>query len=124
MLVGGLLVLPIALVLVLGVASLLGGMGDELGALVLRRIALGLGIVWALVGVCLVALLGIQSLATTDREPNSPLTRPNNTDLRNKRPAWRPDNMFKVSCRVHFGMPKRAIPAIFRIMLPGTPNSI
>jgi hypothetical protein len=47
-------------------------MGDELGALVLRRIALGLGIVWALVGVCLVALLGIQSLATADREPNSP----------------------------------------------------
>jgi hypothetical protein len=71
-LVGGLLVLPIALVLVLGVASLLGGMGDELGALVLKRVALGLGIVWALAGVCLVAVLGIQALATGESEPKSP----------------------------------------------------
>jgi hypothetical protein len=57
-----LLVLPIAIVLVMGVASLLGGMGDEMGALVLKRVALGLGIVWALSGICLVVVLGIQSL--------------------------------------------------------------
>lgn len=69
-LVAGLLILPIALALVLGVASLLGGMGDELGAVVMKRIALGLGIVWALAGVCLVAVLGIQSLASEQAPGN------------------------------------------------------
>jgi len=71
-LVGGLLVLPIALALVLGVGSLLGGMGDELGATVLKRVALGLGIVWALDGICLVGALGIQSLNSTEQEPKFP----------------------------------------------------
>lgn len=68
-LVGGVLVAPIGIALVLGVARLLGAMGDAAGAAVLERIALGAGILWALDLVCLVAALGFNSLSGPDEPP-------------------------------------------------------
>lgn len=60
--------LPIALVIVLGVARLLAAMEDASGAMVLDRIALGVGIVWALDLVVLLLALGIRVMeSTTDR---------------------------------------------------------
>jgi purine-cytosine permease-like protein len=61
--------LPIALVIVLGVAWLLAAMQDASGAAVLDRIALGLGIVWGLDLVVLLLALGIRTLeAAGERE--------------------------------------------------------
>lgn len=60
--------LPIALVIVLGVARLLGAMEDASGALVLERIALGLGIVWGIDLVVLLLALGIRTLESTPDE--------------------------------------------------------
>ncbi len=54
--------LPIALVIVLGVARLLLAMQDTAGAAVLDRIALGTGIVWGTDLVALVLALGIRAL--------------------------------------------------------------
>ncbi len=54
--------LPIALVIVLGVARLLLAMQDTAGAAVLDRIALGTGIVWGIDLVTLVLALGIRAL--------------------------------------------------------------
>lgn len=54
--------LPIALVIVLGVARLLGTMQDASGAAVLERIALGLGIVWGINLVVLLLALGIRAI--------------------------------------------------------------
>jgi uncharacterized BrkB/YihY/UPF0761 family membrane protein len=54
--------LPIALVIVLGVARLLAAMQDASGAAVLDRIALGLGIMWGLDLVVLLLALGIRTL--------------------------------------------------------------
>jgi len=51
--------LPIILCVVLGVAGLLDAMGDSLGGLVLRRIALGGGILWTIDLICLVLVLAI-----------------------------------------------------------------
>lgn len=60
--------LPIALVIVLGVARLLSAMQDANGAAVLDRIALGLGILWALDLVILVLALGIRALENSAGE--------------------------------------------------------
>lgn len=60
--------LPIALVIVLGVARLLSAMEDASGAVVLDRIALGLGILWALALVVLLLALGIRALEGTREE--------------------------------------------------------
>ena len=61
--------LPIALVIVLGVARLLATMQDASGATVLERIALGLGIVWGIDLVVLLLALGIKALEThSERE--------------------------------------------------------
>ena len=48
MLVAGALFAPIAIVLVLAVATLLGAMQDDAGQYALKRVALGLGMLWAL----------------------------------------------------------------------------
>jgi hypothetical protein len=61
MLVGAVL-LPIAIVLVLGVGELLAGMGDDAGGQALRRIALGLGILWAFDLTCLLLATSLKSL--------------------------------------------------------------
>ena len=55
-------VLPLALVVLLGVARLLGAMQDASGALVLDRIALGVAIVWGVDLLCLLLALGINAL--------------------------------------------------------------
>lgn len=60
--------LPIALVIVLGVARLLSAMQDANGAAALDRIALGLGILWALDLVILLLALGIRALENTAGE--------------------------------------------------------
>jgi len=57
--------LPVALVIVLGVARLLASMQDASGAAVLERIALGLGIVWGIDLVVLLLALGIRALEST-----------------------------------------------------------
>ena len=54
-------VLPVAIVVVMGAARLLGAMGDEAASGVLDRIALAIGIVWAVDLVCLVVAQGINS---------------------------------------------------------------
>jgi hypothetical protein len=61
-LVAGTLILPIALALVLGLARLLGAMGDAGGQIVLDRVGLALGIIWALNLIGLVVVLGMNSL--------------------------------------------------------------
>lgn len=64
--VAGLLLLPIAIVLVLATAQLLAAMQDGGGAAVLQRIGLGLGLFWLLGLICLVVTLGINALDAAD----------------------------------------------------------
>ena len=61
------ILLPIAVCVVLGVAALLGGMGDATGEGVLHWIALAGAILWIIDLVCLVLLLAIASLCGPDR---------------------------------------------------------
>ena len=61
-LLSGACVLPVAIALVVGVARLLGAMQDESGAGVLDRVALALGILWAIDLVCLVIGMAIDAL--------------------------------------------------------------
>ena len=67
-LIAGALVLPIVISVVLAVAALLGAMGDAGGGLVLRYVALALGIGWSVVLVCLVVAGGLNSLADNPDE--------------------------------------------------------
>lgn len=60
------LVLPIAVCLVIGVASLLGTLGDLAGQAALNRIALAGGILWILALVCLVLAQAVASLDDPD----------------------------------------------------------
>lgn len=62
--IAGVLLLPIAILLVLGTASLLAAMQDAAGAVVLQRVGLALGLVWLLGLVALIVLLGVNALAT------------------------------------------------------------
>ena len=62
------LFLPITICVVLGVGTLLEGMGDVTGGDVLRRLALGCGILWGIDLICLVLVLAIGTL----RGPNEP----------------------------------------------------
>jgi hypothetical protein len=55
-------VLPLAIVVVLAVARLLEAMQDAAAAAVLDRIALGIGILWAIDLVCLLLAIGINAL--------------------------------------------------------------
>lgn len=68
------LLLPIALVVILGTAALLGSMGDPTAGRVLGWIGLGLGIVWLVDLVALVILQALTSLA--DRGGNEPAEPP------------------------------------------------
>ena len=65
--VAGALVLPIVICVILAVSLLLGTMNDPLGARVLKYIALGVGILWAVDLVCLVLAQGLNSLTDTDQ---------------------------------------------------------
>jgi hypothetical protein len=55
-------VVPVAIAIVVGVGRLLGAMQDAAGAAVLDRLALALGILWAINLVCLLVAQGINSL--------------------------------------------------------------
>jgi hypothetical protein len=61
------ILLPIAVCVVVGVAALLGGMGDAIGEGVLRWIALAGGILWIIDLVCLILLLAISAISNPDR---------------------------------------------------------
>ncbi len=58
------LVLPITICIVLGLASLLAAMGDDMGGKVLRYVALAGGVVWI---VDLVGLIFVQAIRALDR---------------------------------------------------------
>jgi hypothetical protein len=62
------LLMPVIICVVLGVAALLGAMGDAAGGCVLQRIALGCGILWVVNLITLVVLLAIGTL----RGPGEP----------------------------------------------------
>lgn len=68
--VAGLLLLPIAIVLVLATAQLLAAMQDAAGAAVLQRIGLSLGLIWLLGLIGLILTLGINALDSTDERTN------------------------------------------------------
>jgi hypothetical protein len=72
------ILLPITLCVVLGVASLLDAMGDSLGGLILRRIALAGGILWVIDGICLVLVLALGALRRPDDPDESPSQVPEN----------------------------------------------
>jgi hypothetical protein len=62
-LLGGALFLPIAIVLIVGLARLLAALGDADGARLLDRAALFAGVLWALSLVGLPIVLTLRSLA-------------------------------------------------------------
>lgn len=55
-------VFPVAIAILMAVARLLGAMQDEAAATVLDRVALAIGILWAIDLVCLLVAQGINSL--------------------------------------------------------------
>ena len=57
------LVLPVALCVLLGIARLLGAMGDAAGAAVLDRLGLAGGILWVIALIGLLLVLAIQAIA-------------------------------------------------------------
>lgn len=68
LLVAGALFVPMAIVLVLAVATLLGAMQDAAGQFALKRVALGLGMLWALDLIALVVIMAIGALADSRDE--------------------------------------------------------
>jgi hypothetical protein len=56
------LALPVVVTVIAGAALLLGGLGDETGAAVLRFFAVGAGAVWLIGLVALVLILAVQAL--------------------------------------------------------------
>ena len=65
-LIAGGLVLPVVISVILALAALLAAMSDTVGAAVLRYVAMGTGVVWSIVLVCLVLVQGLNSLADRD----------------------------------------------------------
>ncbi|MGA2031865.1 MAG: hypothetical protein ABSG68_06395 [Thermoguttaceae bacterium] len=72
------LVLPIVISVIVALAALLGGMGDSAGAGALKYVALAAGIVWTVGLVCLVLVEGLNSLANTPDQDDSPAGRDEN----------------------------------------------
>jgi len=70
LLVAGALFVPMAIVLVLAVATLLGAMQDAAGQFALKRVALGLGMLWALDLIALVVVMAIGALADSRGDDN------------------------------------------------------
>jgi len=62
-------VFPLAIAIVVGVARLLAAMDDAAAAKVLDRVALAVGILWAIDLVCLVVAIGINALGP----PSAPI---------------------------------------------------
>jgi len=61
-LTAGFVLLPIAVLLVWGTGELLGAMGDVIGRVVLRRVALAGGLFWAIDLLGLLLVLALNSL--------------------------------------------------------------
>jgi len=68
LLIAAAMVLPIVICVILAVGSVLLAMDDTAGFVVLRRIALAGGILWAIDLVCLLVVLALNALAD-DHEP-------------------------------------------------------
>ena len=68
LLIAAALVLPIVICVILAVGSVLAAMDDTPGYVVLRRIALAGGILWAIDLICLLVVLALNVLAD-DQEP-------------------------------------------------------
>jgi hypothetical protein len=64
--IAGAIILPIAICLILAVASLLSAMGDMVGGGVLRWVALACGIVWVLDLILLVLALAVNALRESE----------------------------------------------------------
>jgi len=64
--------LPIGILVVLAAARLLAGMSDLDGARVLDRVALGGGILWVILLICLVLAQGIQAIRYPNDDPRNP----------------------------------------------------
>lgn len=62
-------VFPVAIAILLAVARLLGAMEDTTAARVLDRVALAVGILWAIDLVCLLVAQGINSLGPPPGAP-------------------------------------------------------
>ncbi|MEE8450959.1 MAG: hypothetical protein V3R99_03560 [Thermoguttaceae bacterium] len=73
LLIAAALALPIVICVILAVGSVLLAMDDTSGFVVLRRIALAGGILWAIDLICLLVVLALNALAddasSDDREP-------------------------------------------------------
>ena len=67
-LVFGWALLIVAFAVVMGAYALAQGMGDALGAAILRGVAIGLVLLLAIDGVLLTAALGLESLTRRERE--------------------------------------------------------
>jgi hypothetical protein len=66
LLIAAALLLPVATIVVWGLARLIGAMGDTLGGAVLERIALGFVVAWLLDLVFLVLVQGLHLLISAD----------------------------------------------------------
>ena len=69
LLTAGLVVLPIFLAVIWGVAALLRAMEDASGAVAVRYVGLAGGILWVVDLICLVLLQGLESLGERDEPP-------------------------------------------------------
>ncbi|MGA2619504.1 MAG: hypothetical protein ABSF26_17990 [Thermoguttaceae bacterium] len=66
LLIAGGLLLPIVISVLLALAALLGAMGDSTGGLVVRYLALACGAGWTILLICLILVLGLNSLGDRD----------------------------------------------------------
>jgi len=66
LLIAGAVLLPIAVLVVLGTGELLDVMGDEMGGAVLRRIALAGGMLWVIDLLGLLLVLALNSLGNDE----------------------------------------------------------
>lgn len=64
---GGVLLLPVAIVLLQGMSALLDAMQDAAGAAVLARLALAAGIIWGLMAFCLLLALAAHAIQADER---------------------------------------------------------
>ncbi len=60
------ILMPIVICVVVGVAALLGGMGDIAGGAALHRVAMGGGILWVIDLICLLLVLAMGTLHGPD----------------------------------------------------------
>ena len=66
------IVLTISLSVILGLASVIGKMGDVGGQYVLQWIALGIGVLWAIDAICLILALGVNAMTDAENPPDEP----------------------------------------------------